>query len=177
MAYTFNLIESVTVGSGGSATIAFTSIPQTYTDLYIYISARGANNSNADTIFGRFNNSSSGYVNKVFYGETIGAGSFGNTIAYFHTGYISASNSTANSTNTFSNNEIWIPNYTSSKYKTVSATSVKEANFSVYQAAIQSLHACEWSNAAAITSITLTTESTNNYSQYSTAYLYGIKNS
>jgi hypothetical protein len=177
MAYAFNLIQSVTVGSGGSATIDFTSIPQTYTDLYIYISARGANSSNADTIYGRFNGSTSGYTNKVFYGETTGAGSFGNTNPYFHAGYTSGSNSTANSTNTFSNVEIWIPNYTSSKYKTTNSTSVKEANFSVYQSGIQSLHASEWANTSAVTSITLTTESAGNYSQHSTAYLYGIKNS
>jgi hypothetical protein len=177
MAYAFNLIQSVTVGSGGSATIDFTSIPQTYTDLYIYISARGVVSANADTILGRFNSSSSGYTFKVFYGESSGAGSFGNTTPYFHAGYTPASNSTANSTNTFSNAEIWIPNYTSNKYKTVSSTSTKEANFGGYQSGIQSLHASEWANSAAVTRITLTTESTNNYSEHSTAYLYGIKNS
>jgi hypothetical protein len=34
-----------------------------------------------------------------------------------------------------------------------------------------------WSNTAAITSITLTLVGTEKFAQYSTAYLYGIKNS
>jgi hypothetical protein len=35
-------IDTVTVGSGGAASIEFTNIPQTYTDLQIVLSARSA---------------------------------------------------------------------------------------------------------------------------------------
>ena len=38
--YAENLIGSVTVGAGGSSTITFSSIPSTYTDLVLRISAR-----------------------------------------------------------------------------------------------------------------------------------------
>ena len=40
MAVTHNLISTITVGSGGAASIDFTSIPQTYTDLLVKISLR-----------------------------------------------------------------------------------------------------------------------------------------
>ena len=46
MANTFKKIQTVTVGSGGAASIDFTSIPQTYTDLKIVLSAR-TNRANA----------------------------------------------------------------------------------------------------------------------------------
>jgi hypothetical protein len=40
MATTYEIIASVTVGSGGAANIEFTSIPATYTDLVVLFSAR-----------------------------------------------------------------------------------------------------------------------------------------
>jgi hypothetical protein len=40
MATTFIKIASVTVGSGGAASMDFTSIPSTYTDLVIKVSTR-----------------------------------------------------------------------------------------------------------------------------------------
>jgi hypothetical protein len=40
MALTYTAIKTVTVGSGGAANIDFTSIPQTYTDLVLKVSAR-----------------------------------------------------------------------------------------------------------------------------------------
>jgi hypothetical protein len=42
MANTFELITSSTVGSGGAASITFTAIPQTYTDLKILYSTRNS---------------------------------------------------------------------------------------------------------------------------------------
>jgi hypothetical protein len=40
MATTYDLISSVTVGSGGAANIEFTSIPATYTDLVVLFSGQ-----------------------------------------------------------------------------------------------------------------------------------------
>ena len=42
MATTYTLISSVTVGSGGAASIEFTSIPADYTDLLLKVSMRCA---------------------------------------------------------------------------------------------------------------------------------------
>ena len=40
MATTYKAISTVTVGSGGAASITFSSIPATYTDLVLKISGR-----------------------------------------------------------------------------------------------------------------------------------------
>jgi hypothetical protein len=118
-----------------------------------------------------FNGSTSTYSSRILEG--------GDSVAVSSTG--SSSSFQMNSTgllytSTFANNEIYIPNYTSSNFKSVSIDSVSEANQAgaVYQDMVAGL----WSTTSAITSITLTSLSTgNNFVQYSTATLYGIKNS
>ena len=83
--------------------------------------------------------------------------------------------STATSS-TFSNAQIYIPNYTSSNYKTWATESVNEINATGSEA-ITNMFGGLWSNTAAITRVTLTPYSAGTIQQYSTAYLYGIKNS
>jgi hypothetical protein len=75
--------------------------------------------------------------------------------------------------NTFSNQEIYIPNYTSSNYKSYSSDAVTENNATTVA---MGMFAMLWSQTAAINQLTITTDSGNNLSQYSTAYLYGVKN-
>lgn len=87
-------------------------------------------------------------------------------------------NQTNNNANTFSNTEIYIPNYTSSNYKSVSSDSVQEANDTTNNN--MWLLAGLWSNTGAITQIDIgadDTSSSYNFLQYSTFTLYGIKNS
>jgi hypothetical protein len=166
MANTYTLISSVTVGSGGAASMGFTSIPATYTDLLIKTSARGTSAHIANDIILSFNGSSADFTGKLLYGSGSSAvsGNAGNAIGL----YVGA-NATAS---TFSNGEYYIPNYTSSNFKSTSADDVSENNATTaYQYLIASL----WSQTAAITSITLTPTS-GNFVQYSTAYLYGISN-
>ena len=74
---------------------------------------------------------------------------------------------------TFGNSEIYIPNYASSGYKSISADSVSENNAT---AAYAFMAALLWSNSAAINRITITGLGSS-FVQYSTATLYGIKNS
>ena len=165
MANTYTLIASSTVGSGGAATIDFTSIPQTYTDLKIVLSIR-SNFTELDTYL-LFNSSSTSFTGKRLYGSGTAAASDSTSRSY---GLINMSSYTAS---TFANNEIYIPNYTSSNYKSYSVDSVTENNAtSAYAIFVAGL----WSNTAAITSITFAL-STANFVQYSTAHLYGIKNS
>jgi len=73
----------------------------------------------------------------------------------------------------FSNGSLYIPNYTSSNYKSASSDDVTENNATT---AFQYLEAWLWSNTAAITSLTLQ-PNLGSFPQYSSASLYGIKNS
>lgn len=172
MANTFKKIQTVTVGSGGAASIDFTSIPQTYTDLKIVSSLRvtyDGGNSWIDGIV-TFNGSTSGYSERFLYGDgsTVGSASQSSTGLKW-AAFAVDSGATAS---VFSNNELYIPNYTSSNNKSVSSDSVTENNGTVAQ---QSLHAGLWSNSAAITSVTLT-PGFGSFVQYSTATLYGVSN-
>jgi hypothetical protein len=167
MPNTFTLISAVTVGSGGQAAIDFTSIPSTYTDLLICISARcDASGTDRQTQLLKFNTSTANFSNKVLQGTGSGVSSYGNTNAY--AGVINASTSTAS---TFSNIQIYVANYAGSANKSYSVDSVFETNAS---AAIQELQAVLWSNSAAINAIQIYPNS-GNYVQHTTAYLYGIK--
>ena len=169
MPNTMILINSVTVGSGGASTIDFTSIPQTYTDLVLKVSARqGAEN--AFTL--KFNGSTSSYLTKRLQAD--GSGASSNTASGLTTAIrvigINPSGATAN---IFGNSEIYIPNYTGSTYKSVSHDGANEDNSATIY---MNLSVGLWANTAAITSITLAPEA-GSFVQYSTAYLYGIKNS
>jgi len=164
MANTLKKIQTVTVGAGGAASIDFTSIPQTFTDLKIVLSARGdAAATHRDIIFA-FNGSTSNFTGRSLYGTGSGTGS--NTNAF---GVIPAASQTAS---VFGNGEIYIPNYTSANNKSFSGDFVTENNGTQ---SIQSLVAFLWSQTAAITSIALTLN-TGNFVQYSTATLYGVAN-
>ena len=170
MAITYEAIATVTVGSGGAAGIDFTSIPQTYTDLVVLISGRSnRDNSPQDVISIGINGS---YTNMSGFrlgssGSTVFAG--GGGIDYFGVG--AGDTGTAN---TFGNALIYIPNYTSSNNKSISIDQVSENNATQ---ALAGLTAGLWSNSSAITNIALIPTTAGNFSEYSTATLYGIKNS
>jgi hypothetical protein len=169
MATTYTLISSVTVGSGGAATIDFTSIPGTYTDLAVVVSARSVTSSEDDLRL-RFNSDTgNNYTFKSLFGTGASAGSGGGTLSFAYMGVIVSSTFTAN---TFSSNAAYIPNYAGATYKSVSVDAVNENNAT---AATALLVANLWSNTAAITTITISGAS-GNLAQYSTAYLYGISN-
>ena len=170
MANTYTLISSVTVGSGGAATISFTSIPQTYTDLIVKVSGRSNYAANFDYLNIKFNGSSSNYSSRVLYGTGAGASSTASAgdITF---GGLNGNNSTAN---TFANSEYLIPNYVSSNQKSVSQDGVEETN--AESTIFAFLTAGLWADTSAITSITLSPNFGTNFVQYSTAYLYGISN-
>jgi len=161
-------IASTTVGSGGASSIDFTSIPSTYTDLVLICSLRVSRASVVNNTVIKFNGSSTSYSERVLYGNGSSAGSYSDTQIY---DVNNAANSTAS---TFANSQFYIPNYAGSTNKSVSNDSVSETNAT---AATAQLVAGLWSNTSAITSISLTDYSGTNFAQYSTATLYGIKNS
>ena len=177
MANTFTKIASVTVGSGGAASMEFTSIPAIYTDLCVKISARSDRNVyyTSFTVM-TLNGSATSYSRRSVNGNAGTAYSQSGTDAPIYVGFTSQATSTAN---TFSNTEIYIPNYAGSNNKSFSSDTVMENNDATNY--YLGLYSGLWSNTAAITSIKL--ELTDggstyyNFVQYSTATLYGISNS
>jgi len=172
MANTFELIASSTVGSGGAANINFTSIPATFTDLQVVASLR------TDGTFGNPWYDSYITVNgtDLSWRDIISTGtsaSSRNAATEFVTLGVTSSGATAS---TFGNISFYIPNYAGSNNKSASMDGVAENNASGNG---MGLTAGLYSSSSAITSITITpyNSPTVKFAQYSTAYLYGIKNS
>jgi hypothetical protein len=169
MAFTYSKLADTTVGVGGASTITFNNIPQNYTDLVVKVSGRSTNISTARGIFIAFNSSPSGYTDRFVRGSgstvTSATNNGGGNKIYL--GEATASDATAN---TFSNIEIYIPNYAGSTNKSISIDSVQEHNATE---AYATLVAGLLSNVTAIISLSLTTSL--NLAQHSTATLYGIR--
>jgi hypothetical protein len=161
------LISSVTVGSGGAATIDFTSIPQTYTELMVLFSGRSSSSDAQILTFMYLNGDTTNgnYATRRLWGNGSSASSSSNSYPEIATS--AGSSATAS---TFGNVSIYLPNYTGSANKTFSTESVSEDNAS---AAYQSLVAGRWNNSAAVTSIKIDMN-VGLIIQHSTAYLYGI---
>lgn len=166
---TFVKIASVTVGSGGASSIDFTSIPSTYTDLCVKLSARPTSGGTTQAQI-RFNSSGgTAYSDKTIEGDGSTAVSFSRSSQ----AYVFAVAVNGTTSNTFGNTEFYIPNYAGSNNKSISIDSVSEANTtSAYMALVAGL----WSNTSAINAVNLTLNGVN-FAQYSTATLYGIKSS
>jgi hypothetical protein len=166
MATTYEIIASVTVGSGGAANIEFTSIPATYTDLELKLSLRTdfSNDDQAHRI--EFNSSSSNFSYKSIRAYSSAQSANGSI------NFLSFGNGAGLTSSTFDSISVYIPNYAGSTNKSFSTDGVTETNASdVWRNLVAQL----WSNTAAITSIKILPES-GNFVQYSTAYLYGISN-
>ena len=167
MAVTYKKIATATAGSGGSSTFDFTSIPSTYTDLVLHVSARcTTDNANAKI---SFNGSTSSFTSRLLEAEPgiVYSASRTDNLNLF---FITPSSYTAS---TFGSAFIYIANYAGSTNKSFSTDSCTENNAT---ASVSRLLAGLWSNTAAINQITLTPQGTA-FAQYSTATLYGISKS
>jgi hypothetical protein len=166
MANTFELIASSTVGSGGAASIDFTSIPSTFTDLVVKLSLRNNSAGTVQIVNISFNGNTANFSAKNVQGNGSAAGSFSQARR------ISLASGAGSTSNTFSNADIYIPNYAGSTNKSFSGDSVNENNATT---SFQSLDAGLWSNTTAISSIAITPDS-GSFVQHTTAYLYGVSN-
>ncbi len=158
------IIEHITVGSGGAASITFASIPGTFTDLKLVLSSRSSSNGVVDDPVVSFNNSTSNFSGRRMYGD--GSGRFSTATTRF----IANTSGNGSTTSTFGNASLYIPNYASGNFKSFSGDGVSENNATT---AYQSIVAGLWSQTAAITTITISFGS-NSFREYSTASLYGI---
>ena len=160
------LIESKTLVSAAFA-IEFTSIPQTFTDLVLVVSARHSGNDNGLSI--QFNGSTANITQRHLFGTGSAAGSFSN---YFT--QVGLSVRTVDTSNTFSSNTIYIPNYTASVAKSYSGDGVNENNGT---AAWQLITAGLFNSTSAITSLSVNGQATSGGNELqigTTASLYGI---
>ena len=162
MAYT--LIETVTVGSGGAASIEFTGIPQEAgADLVIVCSMRVVDNDNGKILFN--GDTSTAYTTTRLLGTGSAVSSTVSTSESLFFMGLTDQNYTAN---TFGSAEIRISNYTSSTNKSVSINAVTENNATF---ARQELGAGVYTTSSPITSLTLKANTTNTL-EHSTASLY-----
>lgn len=172
MPSTYTLISS-NVLTGSAASVTFSAIPSTYTDLILKWSARDVSGSANYDIQCEFNSSGgTSYSTTQVYGN--GSGTFSNVYsnaAYGRTGYSESSDSVAN---TFSNDEIYIPSYTASQNKPFSSFGATENNSATSRVLVSAM-ASLWRNTSAITSIKLSSGGT--FATGSSFFLYGISNS
>jgi hypothetical protein len=165
-----SLIETVTVGAGGAASIEFTDIPQDGSDLVLAVSSR-LNLMNVTLSLRVNSNTSSIYTDIYLQGNGASASSANLTASYLNVGVTSISSDTAN---TFGNANFYFPNYTSVANKSFSGDSVSETNGTyAYQRIVAGLLA----TTSPITSVAIAPIGFGAYifEQHSTASLYKIK--
>jgi hypothetical protein len=166
----FQSIATVTVGSGGSSSISFTSIPSTYTHLQV----RGIARTNRATNFDYFkitaNSETSGYSNHDLYGDGASAGVYGaGNQLRFEPSLIPGANQTASAFNGFVMDILDYAN--TNKYKTFRFFGGTDTN----GAGRVGLHSSYFAYTSAISSITINPGEGSAFSQYSHFALYGIK--
>lgn len=164
------LISSQTLSSG-VLTVTFSSIPQTYTDLELRVSARKVSPAGQSSDFLiRFNSDTTTLYSTTRItanGATAASDRQSNSSAQVLTDMVSGSASTANTFGTFA---MYIPNYTSTGNKPASAFGANENNTTT---AYILGHAGLYRGTSGISSISVTTSS-QNYEVGSSFYLYGI---
>jgi hypothetical protein len=171
MPVTYQLISSNVLGAA-AASVTFSAIPATYTDLVLRWSARLDTTSSEVDL--RFNSdSATNYSSTRIVGNGATASSSNVSSANILRFFESANYST-DTANTFNSMEIYIPSYTASQNKPFSSFVGTETNATTAYLVAQ---ANLWRNTAAITSIVLDPISSANFVSGSSFYLYGIKNS
>ena len=153
-------VESPTTG------ITFNSIPSGYTDLLIKVCARSNRSANDEGLNVKFNGSTANFTIRILVGN--GSTTSSSTGSYGGAGVIPSTNITSN---VFGNSEIYIPNYTSSNYKSYISDSVEENNATYSEG---HLVAGLWSNTAAITQVDVYPGNSGSFVANSTATLYGV---
>ena len=170
----YESIQTVTVGSGGSATIDFTSIPSTYKHLQI----RGIAITSVATYWAvgnvKLNNDAAGnYSFHSLFGTGSTTGTFAQAGAsYFEIQYGIAGNS--NTSGIFGASIIDILDYSNTTtYKTIRNLNGRELNGGGSEDRI-GLSSASWRSTSAVNQITISAAS-GSFQQYSSFALYGIK--
>lgn len=161
------LIQAITVGSGGTTSIDFTNIPQVYTDLQLIVSLRSTGTNGTCVVYFNNDTTNGNYSVLRLYANpssTISSQSYSAP-------YFIYSNQSGNTASTFSNGQVYIPNYVSSTQKSISSEIVNENNAS---SSDLFLNIGKWNGTSAINRITIQQAIDTGFVQYSSASLYGI---
>jgi hypothetical protein len=172
MAATYKLIASQTLGTTTSS-VTFSSIPNTYTDLVLRVSARDTYTNTPDgLVYLQINSSTNSYSDTVLYANGSNKNSYRNT-APGNSGTESYGSTAANATaNAFGSLEIYIPNYAGSTKKVFYSVGTPETNASSFNFGM--------GISASLSSITdpitqLVVKPSINFVTGSTFYLYGVE--
>ena len=169
---TYTLIQTQTIGATSVASIDFTGISGSFTDLVLVLNARTDRASVTSDIYFQFNGvTTATYSFRRLYGTgNSGAGSDSLT-NQSNGGFIGLATGASATASTFGNTAVTITNYAGSTAKSWSGDGVNETNAA---GAFQEIVAGLWSGTNAITSISIKDYNGANFVQYSTASLYGI---
>jgi hypothetical protein len=176
----YESIATTTVGSGGSTTISFSSIPSSYKHLQLRGIARTNTGTSLQDVRIRFNSdSSSNYSSHKLYGDGTGAYAAGNASQTSGFAGLAVDGSVGSNAYFISGSIIDILDYTSTvKAKTIRVLSGNDSNTNTGVGYLQYGSAAWYKNTASVyesvTDITLSL-SGNSYAQYSSFALYGIK--
>jgi len=168
----YESISTVTVGSGGTSSISFTSIPATYTHLQLRMLGKTSSSDNGSGISIQLNGSSLTSIHRITgsTGGSVGAQYGANSIiCYFPC-------SATGIDSMFGASVLDIVDYTNTNKKKTTRTLWGYTNNGVAGGLdFIGVHSGFWDNTAAINSITLTAESSRTFNEYSSFALYGIK--
>lgn len=176
---TYTLIASNTLTST-AASVTFSDIPQTFTDLVLRVSARNNDTQTWGHLHLRFNSdttSNYSYTYLAGNGSTTASATSGNNVST--RAYYAVDGNTATS-NTFGSVEVYIPNYNSTSAKPIGTFGVNETNSSTAGDANIAATAALYRGGSGISSITLGASSnfsTVSFLSGSSFFLYGVKNS
>lgn len=162
-------IQSITL-TGSAASVTFSGIPQTYTDLVFRYSARCDAAVSFRLGYIELNSVTSSYSMTYLLGNG-GAAVTSRAASQPFVGYIQV-NGTSSTSNTFTSGEFYIPNYTASQSKPMSLIDVAETNATTANIMAE---AALWQNTSAISSIKFALDGSGSLVAGSTFHLYGIK--
>jgi hypothetical protein len=167
----YDSIATVTVGAGGSSSITFSSIPSTYQHLQVRYMPRISTSDTAENTWLQFNgDTGSNYAYHFLDGNGSSASSgAGTSQTRILAGRAGAANS---GSNIFGANVLDILDYANTnKYTTARILGGIDRNGDGNIRLDSGL----WMNTAAVTSLTISPTTANNFVQYSSFALYGIK--
>lgn len=167
----YESIATVTVGSGGSSSISFTSISSTYKHLQLRVFGKTDRALNRDGLSIRYNSvNTNDYVNHYLYGDGATAAAGYDYASSYGNAYRVSGNSSA--TNIFGAIVLDILDYgNTNKYKTIRYLGGQDLNGAgeIY------LGSHLFMKTDAISSITITPAAGSNFLNYSHFALYGVK--